>query len=83
MSTFKVCCCCRQVVFAPGSTVIYTVILIYGHHLDMHSFLSSAAAGDNIYQIQCSIDSVAQAAFYAYPNTMTNTLLDLETVDVS
>ncbi len=45
--------------------------------------LSSAAAGEITYRIHCSIDSVAQAAFYAYPNTMTNTSSYLETVDVS
>ncbi len=38
---------------------------------------------DNTYRIHCSIDSVARAAFYAYPNTIVNTSSDLETVDVS
>ncbi len=45
-------------------------------------FLLAAAAGDNTFRIHCSIDLVAQAAFYANPNTMTNTSSDLETVDV-
>ncbi len=37
---------------------------------------------NNTFRIHCSIDLVAQAAFYANPNTMTNTSSDLETVDV-
>ncbi len=37
----------------------------------------------NTYRIHCSIDSVTWAAFYAYPNIMTNMSSDLETVDVS
>ncbi len=47
------------------------------------NILSSAAAGNNNYQIHCSIDSVVWAALHAYPNIMTNTSSDLETVDVS
>ncbi len=57
--------------------------LTQGDRGDCLEFLLSAAAGDNTYWIHCSIDSVARAAFYAYPNTLINTSSDLETVDVS
>ncbi len=67
---------------AAFSNVTGTLSMWTWHNIT-HHFLSSAAAGNNTYRIHCSIDLVARAAFYAYPNTMTNMSSDLETVDVS
>ncbi len=46
-------------------------------------FLSSAAAGDNSYRIQCSFDCVVPSCLcYAYPSTMQTTWSDLVTLNV-
>ncbi len=62
---------------------MYTKPLRWPFWESWDSFLSLAAASNNTYWIHCSIDSVALAAFYAYPKTMTNISSDLETVDGS